>query len=133
MNKPTPDNFVAFFTVCGFFIGMIFSIVSIQGAFEIIAFTVFITFIFYILIHIAIMSFVDTKKVGIKGFDKDEFEMTADILVRETEAREKRMKSTIKKLEDEKKELEEFVKLEAATKKRKKVAKKLPNDDRKIA
>ncbi len=30
-----PENYVAFFTVCGFFIGLAFSIISIEEAFDI--------------------------------------------------------------------------------------------------
>ena len=45
--KIMPENFVAFFTVCGFFVGLTFSVISIDGAFEIIVFTVLITFLFY--------------------------------------------------------------------------------------
>ena len=43
-----PENYVAFFTVCGFFIGLAFSIISIEEAFDILISTCFITFMFYV-------------------------------------------------------------------------------------
>ncbi len=58
-----PENYVAFFTVCGFFIGLTFSIISIDEAFDILIFTCFITFMFYVFVHIAIMNFIDVKKL----------------------------------------------------------------------
>lgn len=44
------------------FIGLAFSIISIKEAFDIVIFTCFITFMFYVFIHIAIMNFIDVKK-----------------------------------------------------------------------
>ena len=104
--KPMPDNFVAFFTVCGFFIGLSFSVISIEGAFEMIVFTVLITFLFYMLIHISVMFFIDTEKVGIgKQFDVGEYEMINDLIIGDLDNRDKRIEHLLAKLNEEREEL----------------------------
>ena len=41
-SKILPEHFVAFLTVCGFFLGLIFCVLSIEKAFDIIVFTILI-------------------------------------------------------------------------------------------
>lgn len=104
--KPMPENFVAFFTVCGFFIGLSFSVISIEGAFEMIVFTVLITFLFYMLIHISVMFFIDTEKVGIgRQFDVGEYEMINDLIIGDLDNRDKRIEHLLAKLNEEREEL----------------------------
>lgn len=103
--KPMPENFVAFFTVCGFFIGLTFSIISIDGAFEMIVFTILITFLFYMLIHISVMFFIDTKKPVGRTFDVKEYETINDKLIGDLESREKRTEHIMAKLEEEREEM----------------------------
>lgn len=103
--KPMPENFVAFFTVCGFFIGLSFSVISIDGAFEMIVFTILITFLFYMLIHVSVMFFVDTTKVIGKGFDVEEYEMINDLIIGDLDNRDKRIEHLLAKLDEEREEL----------------------------
>lgn len=103
--KPMPENFVAFFTVCGFFIGLSFSVISIDGAFEMIVFTILITFLFYMLIHVSVMFFVDTTKVIGKGFDVEEYEMINDLIIGDLDNRDKRIEHLLAKLNEEREEL----------------------------
>lgn len=104
--RPMPENFVAFFTVCGFFIGLSFSVISIEGAFEMIVFTVLITFLFYMLIHISVMFFIDTEKVGIgRQFDVGEYEMINDLIIGDLDNRDKRIEHLLAKLNEEREEL----------------------------
>ncbi len=104
--KPMPENFVAFFTVCGFFIGLSFSVISIEGAFEMIVFTILITFLFYMLIHVSVMFFIDTEKVGIgKQFDVEEYEMINDLIIGDLDNRDKRIEHLLAKLNEEREEL----------------------------
>lgn len=117
--KPMPENFVAFFTVCGFFIGLAFSVISIEGAFEMIVFTVLITFLFYMLIHISVMFFIDTNKVIGKGFDVQEYEMINDLLIGDLNNRDKRIEHLLAKLNEEREELKK-----SEAKERRKNAKK---------
>lgn len=104
--RPMPENFVAFFTVCGFFIGLSFSVISIEGAFEMIVFTVLITFLFYMLIHISVMFFIDTEKIGIgKQFNVEEYEMINDLIIGDLDNRDKRIEHLLAKLNEEREEL----------------------------
>ena len=100
-----PENYVAFFTVCGFFIGLSFSIISIDEAFDILIFTCFITLMFYIFVHIAIMNFIDIKKIGGRIFDKHEYEKTSDAIINDLAIRERKMEVILEKLNEEREEL----------------------------
>lgn len=100
-----PENYVAFFTVCGFFIGLPFSIISLESAFEIVVFTCLITFIFYVLIHIAIMNFINIYKISGRIFNKAEYEKTSDNLINDLAIREKKMDYILKKLDEEREEV----------------------------
>lgn len=95
------DNYIAFFTVCGFFIGFICAVFKIDDPFMIIAFTLFTTFIFYILIHIVVINFVDAKKLGTRSFDKSSYEETTSFFIKELEQRENRMDKIIYSVESE--------------------------------
>lgn len=120
-----PESFVAFFTVCGFFIGLIFSVISIDGAFDIIVFTILITFLFYMLIHISIMGFVDTKKVSGRAFKVAEFEIVNDKLMSDLQRKQDLAERLVADLQYEK---EEIKKLEAKERK-KKNARKSPKQN----
>ncbi len=114
--KIMPENFVAFFTVCGFFVGLTFSVISIDGAFEMIVFTVLITFLFYMLIHISVMFFVDTAKFIGRQFNVEEYEMINKILIDDLDNRDKRIEHLLTQLNEEREELK---KNEAKEKRRK--------------
>ncbi|MCW1360675.1 hypothetical protein [Campylobacter sp. US33a] len=100
-----PENYVAFFTVCGFFIGLSFSIISIESAFDIVLFTALITFIFYVIIHIAIMNFIDVYKISGKVFNKLQYEEVSDAIINDLAMREKKMDYLLEKLNEEREEL----------------------------
>ncbi|TQR29352.1 hypothetical protein DMB92_08295 [Campylobacter sp. MIT 99-7217] len=100
-----PENFVAFFTVCGFFIGLAFSVVSIDGAMEMFIFTCLITFCFYILVHISIMYFIDVKKISGKMFNKEKYEDISNVIINDLAIREKKMDHLLEKLDEERAEL----------------------------
>ncbi|MBZ7935590.1 hypothetical protein H2279_02890 [Campylobacter sp. B0100352/1] len=114
-----PENYVAFFTVCGFFIGLAFSVVSISDAFDILIFTCLITFMFYVCIHIAIICFIDIKKISGRIFNKNEYEKTSNNIINDLVIREKKMDIILEKLEQEREELKKN-----ESKERRKYAKK---------
>ncbi|WP_297194086.1 hypothetical protein [uncultured Campylobacter sp.] len=103
--RPMPENFVAFFLVCGFFIGLAFSVVSIDDPFDIVVFTLLITFLFYILIHISIMFFIDINKIGGRIFNKNSYESTSNDIINDLSIRERKMEHLLQKLEEEREEL----------------------------
>ncbi|MBM0636569.1 hypothetical protein LNU06_00745 [Campylobacter sp. VicNov18] len=100
-----PENYVAFFTVCGFFIGLAFSIVNTDEAFDILILTCFITFMFYVFVHIAIMNFIDIKKISGRIFNKLDYEKTSNNIINDLVLREKKMDIILEKLNEEREEL----------------------------
>ncbi|AJD01138.1 putative membrane protein [Campylobacter lari] len=110
-----PENFVAFFTVCGFFIGLMFTIVNIEDAVEIVVYTCLITFVFYVLIHIVIMIFVDVNKISGRSFNKEKYENENNSFIAELAAREKKMDYLLEKLQEEREDLK---KLESSSKRK---------------
>jgi len=95
----SPNNFIYFFTVCGFFIGMIFSIINFSLPEDILLYTANITLFFYLFIHVAIMNFVDIKRFGVNLFNKKEYEEVSDYFISELDSREKRMDALLLEVE----------------------------------
>ena len=56
------ENFIAFFTVCGFFVGIVFTLLKVGEPIEMLVYTLVITLFFYLIIHIVIMNYVDVKR-----------------------------------------------------------------------
>ena len=100
-----PENYVAFFTVCGFFIGLSFSVISVDEAFDILLSTCFITFMFYVFVHIAIMNFIELKKISGRIFNKQDYEKTSNNIINDLVIREKKMDVILEKLNEEREEL----------------------------
>ena len=86
-----PSNFIYFFTVSGFFIGLMFSIINFTAPGDILFYTLEITLFFYLFIHVAVMNFIDAKKFGSSLFKKKEYEEVSEYFVVELDTREKRM------------------------------------------
>lgn len=89
------ENFVSFFTVSGFFIGLVFVSLNISDPVEIILYSFVITFFFYIIIHIAIMNYLEPNTFTESNFNKEKYEEVNEYLVSELSGREKRMESMI--------------------------------------
>ncbi|MBE2984373.1 hypothetical protein CCAL9344_05530 [Campylobacter sp. RM9344] len=92
------ENFIAFFTVCGFFIGMVFTLIKLNDPIEMLVYTMLITFFFYLVIHIIIMNYIDVGRTVKRFFDRDRHEEVADYLISELAIREKRMDNVMSKL-----------------------------------
>ncbi|AGZ82313.1 hypothetical protein [Campylobacter fetus] len=91
------ENFIAFFTVCGFFIGLMFVVVKTNEPMELILYTLLITFFFYLVIHIVIMNYVDANRIGQRYFNKERYEEVNDYLITELALREKKLEGAIQK------------------------------------
>ncbi len=87
----SPKNYIYFFTVSGFFIGLIFSVLNFSTPEDIILYTAGITLFFYLFIHVVIMNFVDMRHFGGRIFNKKEYEKISDYFITELDSREKRM------------------------------------------
>ena len=85
------ENFIYFFTVCGFFIGLMFSILNFSEAENILFYTFEITLFFYLTIHIAVMNFFDFSRIGKLVFNKVEHENISEYFIHELDNREKIM------------------------------------------
>jgi len=83
------ENFVAFFTVSGFFIGVCFSLLKSQNLTEFFVFIVGITFFFYMLIHIVLIFFFAVEPVIKDSFDKIECEAMVNMQVEQLKERER--------------------------------------------
>ncbi len=82
------NNFVAFLTVQGFFLGLAFAVLKAQSATDILTYTLLITIFFYLFSHICIAMYYRTY-IGKKGhFPKASHERDLDYFIREIEKRE---------------------------------------------
>ena len=89
------DNYIPFFTVCGFFVGLMFVILKIEDPVEIVVYTLLITFFFYIIIHIVVMNYMDAQKISLKIFNKERHEEINDYLITELAIRERKLDSIV--------------------------------------
>lgn len=89
------ENFIYFFTICGFFIGLMFSILNFSAAEDILFYTFEITLFFYLTIHVAVMNFFDFDRIGKMVFNKIDHENIGDYFIQELDAREKVMESLL--------------------------------------
>ncbi len=90
------ENFVYFFTVQGFFIGIVFGILKSFDAEGLLVYTFFITTFFYLFSHIIIAFYYKTTLVKSYMFPKDYHEADLDLFVSEINKREKLIDSAVK-------------------------------------
>ena len=90
------ENFVYFFTVQGFFIGIIFGILKSFDAEGLLMYTFFITMFFYLFSHVIISLYFRTITAKAYYFPKDLHEKELDLFVREINKREKLIDSACK-------------------------------------
>ncbi len=68
------ENYVYFFTVSGFFISLIFSILKSSNAYEFIIFVIGITAFFYLFIHLVLIFFFNIDPKIQDSFNKQDVE-----------------------------------------------------------
>ena len=90
------ENFVYFFTVQGFFVGIIFGILKSFDAEGLLVYTFFITTFFYLFSHVIIAMYFKTLTAKSYSFPRDLHERDLDIFVREINKREKLIDSACK-------------------------------------
>ena len=83
------ENFVYFFTVQGFFVGIIFGILKSFDAEGLLVYTFFITTFFYLFSHVVIAMYFRTLTAKSTYFPKDLHEKDLDMFVKEINKREK--------------------------------------------
>lgn len=90
------ENFVNFFTVQGFFVGIIFGVLKSFDANGLFIYTFFITIFFYLFSHIIIALYYTTLTVRSYHFPRDRHEKELDYYVKEINKREKLIDSAVK-------------------------------------
>ena len=90
------ENFVYFFTVQGFFVGIIFGILKSFDAEGLLLYTFLITTFFYLFSHIIIALYFRTITAKSYYFPRDQHERELDIFVKEINKREKLIDSACK-------------------------------------
>jgi len=90
------ENFVYFFTVWGFFVGIIFGVLKSMDAMGLLSYTFLITIFFYLFSHIIIAFYYRTIVVKSYNFPKDIHEKDLDYYVKEINKREKLIDSACK-------------------------------------
>ena len=90
------ENFVYFFTVQGFFIGIIFGILKSFDAESLFIYTFFITSFFYLFSHVIVAFYFRTVIGRLYYFPKEAHERQLDVIVKEINKREKLIDSAIK-------------------------------------
>ncbi len=90
------ENFVYFFTVQGFFIGILFGILKSFNAEGLLVYTFFITTFFYLFSHVIVAFYYRTTIVKTYFFPRDQHEKQLDLFVKEINKREKLIDSAVK-------------------------------------
>jgi len=90
------ENFVYFFTVQGFFVGIIFGILKSFDAEGLLLYTFLITTFFYLFSHIIIAMYFRTLTAKSYFFPRDLHERELDLFVKEINKREKLIDSACK-------------------------------------
>ncbi len=109
------ENFIYFFTICGFFIGLVFSILNFEEPEEMLFYTLEITLVFYLIIHVAVMNFYDFSRIGKTVFNKVEHENIGDYFIQELDSREKVMDALLGSIESMNQKYEKIMKGQANT------------------
>ncbi|MCW8838474.1 MAG: hypothetical protein OQJ77_02610 [Thiovulaceae bacterium] len=90
------ENFVYFFTVQGFFVGIIFGVLKSFDAEGLLLYTFFITTFFYLFSHVIVAFYFKTIALKTYMFPKEIHERHLDIFVEEIDRREKLIDSAMK-------------------------------------
>jgi len=90
------ENFVYFFTVQGFFVGIIFGILKSFDAEGLLLYTFLITTFFYLFSHIIIALYFKTLTAKSYSFPRETHEKELDFFVKEINKREKLIDSACK-------------------------------------
>ena len=93
-------NFVAFFTVQGFFIGVVFALLKATTPESILFYTFMITAFFYLFSHLCVAFFFRTMSSKSAYFPKDAHEHQLDLIVHEIIKREQYIEETVEKPHD---------------------------------
>jgi hypothetical protein len=87
------NNFIAFLTVIGFFIGLVYSIVIDSGPDALVINTILITLGFYTFASFFFSFYIKYLEIKIEKFPKEHYESSLDELIEDVDQREERFAS----------------------------------------
>jgi len=90
------ENFIYFFTIQGFFMGIVFGVLKSFDAEGLLIYTFIITTFFYLFSHIIVSLYYRTSVGKLYFFPKESHEKRLDIFANEINKREKIIDSAIK-------------------------------------
>lgn len=94
------ENFVAFFTISGFFIGLTFSLLKTQTLLDFSIYTISITLFFYLFIHIILILFFSMSTLENDSFSKKEYENQINLQIDELKIREIKIEEIINNIKN---------------------------------
>ena len=89
------ENFIYFFTVWGFFVGVIFGILKSFDALGLLEYTLIITAFFYLFGHLVIGFYYKTMTIKTYRFPKEMHEAELDMFVHEIKKREQIIENAV--------------------------------------
>ena len=87
------SNFISFFTVQGFFLGIVFALLKSDTAEGLIIYTFLITIFFYLFSHIMVAFYFQTLSSKATMFSRDAYERELDAYVNDISAKEDMIES----------------------------------------
>ncbi len=93
------ENYIYFFTSCGFFIGLVFSLLNFSGPWDILFYSGAITLFFYLFIHIVVINFINLSKLNNMIFNKKEHEEISEYFIKELDIRENKLDAMLSDIE----------------------------------
>ncbi len=92
------ENYVAFFIVSGFFIGLIFSVIKFVAIEDIIFYTIAITLFFYLFIHAVLTFYLREPDTKVNFFEKESYETVCNMQINEIKKREQKIDAMLKSI-----------------------------------
>lgn len=87
------DNIIAFWTVFGFFIGLMIAFFKFIDPFEILLSVLVTTLFFYLMAHVSVALYVRYMEFGKIHFEKEDFEKRLDFYFQQLLLREKEIEA----------------------------------------
>ncbi len=85
------SNFIAFWVVSGFFIGLMAAFVGADGVTGVLSVVFSVTLFFYLLAHVSVALFVRFMEFGKVHFEKEEYDRKLDYFYNQLLQREKEL------------------------------------------
>ncbi len=85
------SNFVAFWVVCGFFIGLLAAFMGTDDPVAVVSVVLSVTLFFYLLAHVSVALFVRFMEFGKVHFEKEEYDRKLDYFYNQLLQREREL------------------------------------------